>query len=127
VRIENPPADVKPGLSAQADILTGFRADALIVPIQALVLRDAEEKKPGQAVRTSAPREVEGVYLMENGKARFQPVKTGLQGELAVEVLSGLKGGETLITGSFKALRTLKPGDAVKLEKPKKGEERPAA
>jgi HlyD family secretion protein len=127
VRIENPPADVKPGLSAQADILTGFRADALVVPIQALVLRDAEARKPGQAVRTSAPREVEGVYLMENGKARFQPVKTGLQGELAVEVLSGLTGGETLITGSFKALRTLKPGDAVKLEKPKKGEERPAA
>ena len=127
VRIENPPADVKPGLSAQADILTGFRAGALVVPIQALVLRDAEEKKPGQAVRTSAPREVEGVYLMANGKARFQPVQTGLEGELAVEVLSGLNGGETLITGSFKALRTLKPGDAVKLEKPKQGEERPAA
>jgi len=126
VRIENPPADVKPGLSAQADILTGARPNALVVPIQALVLRDVD-KKPGQTVRTSAPREVEGVYLMENGKARFVPIKTGLQGELAVEVVSGLHGGETLITGSFKALRTLKPGDEVKLEKPKKGEERPAA
>ncbi len=126
VRIVNPPADVKPGLSAQADILTGFRAHALVVPIQALVLRDAE-RKPGETVQTSAPREVEGVYLMENGKARFVPIQTGLQGELAVEVASGLKGGETLITGSFKALRTLKPGDEVKLEKVKKGEERPAA
>jgi HlyD family secretion protein len=127
VRIVNPPAGVKPGLSAQADILTGFSPNALVVPIQALVLRDAEKKKPGETVRTSAPREVEGVYLMENGKARFVPIKTGLQGELAVEVSSGLQGGETLITGSFKALRTLKPGDEVKLEKPKKGEERPAA
>jgi HlyD family secretion protein len=126
VRIVNPPVDVKPGLSAQADILTGARANALVVPIQALVLRDAD-KKPGETVRTSAPREVEGVYLMENGKARFAPIKTGLQGELAVEVVSGLQGGETLITGSFKALRTLKPGDPVKLEKPKTGEERPAA
>jgi HlyD family secretion protein len=132
VRIENPPKDVKPGLSAQADILTGFRANALVIPLQALVLRDPE-KKPGTsaapaAVRTEAPREVEGVYLMENGKSRFQPIQTGLQGELATEVVSGLRGGETLITGPFKALRTLKPGDAVKLEKkPKKDEERPAA
>ena len=126
VRIVNPPADVKPGLSAQADILTGFKGNAIVVPIPALVLRDAD-KKPGETVRTSAPREVEGVYLMANGKARFVPVKTGLQGELAVEVVSGLSGGETLITGSFKALRTLKPGDEVKLEMPKTGEERPAA
>lgn len=126
VRIENPPKDIKPGLSAQADILTGFRANALVVPIQALVLRDAEEK-PAGSIRTSAPKEVEGVYLMEGGKARFQRVQTGLQGELAVEVVSGLSGGESLITGPFKSLRTMKPGDAVKLEKPKKGEERPAA
>ncbi len=126
VRIENPPKDIKPGLSAQADILTGFRANALVVPIQALVLRDAEEK-PAGSIRTSAPKEVEGVYLMEGGKARFQRVQTGLQGELAVEVVSGLAGGESLITGPFKSLRTMKPGDAVKLEKPKKGEERPAA
>ena len=126
VRIENPPKDIKPGLSAQADILTGFRANALVVPIQALVLRDAETPKAG-AIRTSAPKEVEGIYLMENGKARFQPIQTGLQGELAVEVVSGLQGGESLITGPFKSLRTMKPGDPVKLEKPKKGEERPAA
>jgi HlyD family secretion protein len=124
VRIVNPPAGVKPGLSAQADILTGFAARALVVPIQALVLRDAP-KKPGE--KAGLPREVEGVYLMENGKARFQPIATGLQGELAVEVRSGLEGGETLITGPFKSLRTLQPGDAVKLEKPKKGEDRPAA
>jgi HlyD family secretion protein len=126
VRIVNPPADVKPGLSAQADILTGFKASALVVPIQALVLRDADPKPQG-AIRTSAPKEVEGVYLMEGGKARFQAIHTGLEGELAVEVVSGLAGGESLITGPFKSLRTLKPGDAVKLEKPKKGEERPAA
>jgi HlyD family secretion protein len=131
VRIENPPPDVKPGLSAQADILTGFRANALVIPLQALVLRDPE-KKPGTPAlpatpRTEAPREVEGVYLMENGKSRFQPIQTGLLGELSTEVVSGLHGGETLITGPFKALRTLKPGDAVKLEKPKKGEDRPAA
>lgn len=120
VQIKNPPADLKPGLSVQADILTGFRAKALVVPIQALVVRDIE-RKPGEEPKADAARDEEGVYLMEDGKARFVPVKTGLLGELSMEVLDGLKGGETLITGPFKALRALKPGDAVKIEKPKKG------
>lgn len=124
VRLADPPAGVKPGLSARADILTGFRGQALAVPLQALVVRDVE-RKPGQS--PDAPREQEGVYLMEGGKARFQPVKTGLIGDLSIEVLDGLKGGETVITGPFKALRTLEPGDAVQIEKEKKGEGRPPA
>jgi len=121
VQIKDPPPDVKPGLSVQADILTGFRAQALVVPIQALVVRD-REKKPGESA-TDAPRDEEGVFLMEGGKARFQPIQTGLLGELSLEVSTGLKGGETLITGPFKSLRALKPGDPVKVEKPKKDEE----
>jgi HlyD family secretion protein len=121
VQIKDPPPDVKPGLSVQADILTGFRPQALVVPIQALVVRD-REKKPGESA-TDAPRDEEGVFLMEGGKARFQPIQTGLLGELSLEVSSGLKGGETLITGPFKSLRALKPGDPVKVEKPKKDEE----
>lgn len=124
VRLDDPPAGVKPGLSARADILTGYRGNALSVPLQALVVRDIE-RKPGEAPPTpDAPREQEGVYLMEEGKTRFQPVKTGLIGDLSIEVVSGLKGGETVITGPFKALRTLNPGDLVTLEKPKKGEGR---
>jgi HlyD family secretion protein len=119
VQIQDPPADVKPGLSVQADILTGFRAKALVVPIQALVIRD-RERKPGDAA-DGTPRDEEGVFLNDGGKARFQAIKTGLLGELSLEVVSGLKGGETLITGPFKALRTLKPGDAVKVEEKKKG------
>jgi HlyD family secretion protein len=123
IQLKSPPEDVKPGLSAQADILTGFRPNALVVPIQALVVRDA--KAGGKAAASSGPpRDEEGVYLLEDGKARFQPIRTGLTGELSIEVLSGLKGGETLVTGPFKALRTLKPDDPVRLAKPKEGEGR---
>ena len=57
---------------------------------------------------------------MEAGKARFRAIKTGLLGELSVEVTSGLSGGETIIIGPFKALRELKDGDAVKQEEAKK-------
>jgi HlyD family secretion protein len=120
VLIKDPPTGVKPGLSVQADILTGFRAQALVVPIQALVIRD-REKKPGDAA-TGTPKDEEGVFLLENGKARFQPVKTGLLGELTLEVVSGLEGGETLIVGPFKSLREMKPDDAVKPEEKKKGD-----
>ena len=123
VRLVNPPPGIKPGLSARADILTGFRGRALAVPLQALVVRDVE-RKPGVPVPPNAPREQEGVYLMEGGKARFQPVKTGLIGDLSIEVTAGLKGGETVITGPFKALREINPGDPVKLEEAKKGEGR---
>jgi HlyD family secretion protein len=120
VLIKDPPAGVKPGLSVQADILTGFRPQALVVPIQALVIRD-REKKPGDAA-TGTPKDEEGVFLLENGKARFQPLKTGLLGELTLEVVSGLAGGETLIVGPFKSLREMKPDDAVKPEEKKKGD-----
>jgi HlyD family secretion protein len=121
VRIRNPPADIKPGLSVQADILTGFRSQALVVPIQALVVREIE-RRPGVPVPPSAPREQEGVYLMAGGKARFTPIRTGLMGDLAVEVRGGLAGGETLITGPFRALRALRPGDGVTVAKAKADE-----
>jgi HlyD family secretion protein len=121
VRIKNPPADVKPGLSVQADILTGFRSQALVVPIQALVVREIEHR-PGVPPPPNAPREQEGVYLVDGGKARFEPVRTGLMGDLSVEVRGGLAGGETLITGPFRALRALRPGDAVTVAAPKTGD-----
>lgn len=118
VQIKDPPEDIKPGLSVQAEILTGFRSQALVIPIQALVVRDIE-LKPDETPKPGSPRDEEGVYLIEDSKARFQKVRTGLMGELSLEVLDGLKGGETLINGPFKVLREIKPGDLVKVETPK--------
>ncbi len=120
VRIDNPPKAIKPGLSVQADILTGFAKQALTIPIQSLVLREIE-RKPGEQPARGAPRDEEGVWVAENGKVRFQAVKTGLLGELLLEVKDGLKGGETIVTGPFRALRSLKAGDTIKPEAPGKG------
>jgi HlyD family secretion protein len=122
VWIKNPPLTIKPGLSAQADIFTGSRDQALAIPFQALVMREIK-LKPGETHKAGTPREEEGVFLLENGKAKFVAVKTGLMGDLSVEVLSGLKGGEMLITGPNRVLRDLKGGEAVKVEKAKKKEE----
>jgi HlyD family secretion protein len=116
VWIKNPPSDIKPGLSAEADIFTGSRSQVLALPFQALVMHDIKPK-PGESLKPGAPREEEGVYLLEAGKAKFVPVQTGLMGDLSVEVLSGLKGGETLITGPNRALREMKEGEAVRADK----------
>ena len=122
VWIKNPPLTIKPGLSTQADIFTGSRDQALAIPFQALVMREIK-LKTGETHKPGAPREEEGVFLMESGKAKFVTVKTGLMGDLSVEVLSGLKGEESLITGPNRILRDLKGGEEVRAEKAKKKEE----
>jgi HlyD family secretion protein len=121
VQIKNPPATIKPGLSNQADIFTGTRDKTLAIPIQSLVMKDIK-LKPGQTFKPGEPREEEGVFVMEGGKVVFRPVKTGLMGEFNVEVLSGLKGGEQIVTGPFKALRDLHDGDEVHVERKHKTE-----
>jgi HlyD family secretion protein len=116
VWIKNPPLTIKPGLSAQADIYTGEKDDALAVPIQALVMRDIP-LKPGQTLKPDQPREEEGVYIIENGKVKFATVKTGLMGDLDVEVSEGLKGGEQIVQGPYRVLRELKDGAEVHIQK----------
>jgi HlyD family secretion protein len=123
VWIKSPPLTIKPGLSAQADIFTGSRENVVAIPIQSLVTRELKAK-PGERVVPGAPRDEEGVYLMDGGKSRFVAVKTGLLGELSVEVLNGLKGGEVVITGPFKALREMKGGELVREDKRKKKDEK---
>jgi HlyD family secretion protein len=81
--------------------------------------------KDGPDRSSGGRRDQEGVYLMREGKADFRPIETGLLGELSIEVVKGLEGGETAITGPFRALRALKPGDPVKVEKPKPEAGRP--
>jgi len=122
VWIKDPPLTIKPGLSAQADIYTGNRDQALAIPFQALVMREIK-LKPGEVRQPGAAREEEGLFISEDGKAKFLAVKTGLMGDLSVEVVSGLKGGETLITGPNRILRDLKGGEKVRAEKPKAKEE----
>ena len=118
VQIKNPPPTIKPGLSNQADIFTGNRSQVLAIPLQALVMKDIVPKK-GETLKPGAPREEEGVYVDEGGKAVFKPMTTGLMGDLNVEVMTGLKGGEKLVIGPFKTLRDLKGGEEIHLEKKK--------
>ncbi len=124
--------DLRPGLSTTAKITTSHKPNALTIPIQALVQRDpalekdlfAHNGKPSSAVNTSIPDSrnkpvfVQGVYLLTNndGKLRpqFVPVTTGVTGATDIEVLSGLKEGDEIVTGRYQILRSLKSGTLVK-------------
>ena len=114
IQVENPPPDVRPGFSASADIITGTRAKALAIPIQALIVRE----KP--AAGAAKPQDEEGVFLEESGAAKFVPVRTGLAGESSIEIVSGLREGQQIITGPFKALRDISDGSKVKEQKKEK-------
>ena len=137
VTLQNPPEGIRPGLSATAKITTATRENALAIPIQALTLRrkaDLLPRKDTQSVQASAPEdtasnedkeEIQGVFVLHNRKAEFVPVATGIAGATDIEVLSGLKQGDEIVTGSYKVLRTLRPGASVKVDNsaPKKAEE----
>ena len=119
VQVENPPPGIRPGFSCSADIITGTRTQALAIPIQALVVREKPGTKPG-----GKSQDEEGVFVSDGGKVKFTPVKTGLSGDSNIEIESGLKEGQQIVTGPFRALREIKDGSKVKeqkAEEPKKG------
>jgi HlyD family secretion protein len=112
----------------------------LAIPIQALTVRTRADLKAASekgAVQAAAPpaeasnstsvdkEEVQGVFVIRAGKAEFLPVQTGITGTTDIEVLSGLKPGDEIVTGSYKVLRTLRPGTSVKIDNtaPKKEDE----
>lgn len=138
VTLDTEIAEVRPGFTCTAEITTAVRDNAVAVPIQATTVREvivddkgniirppADEKKSRRpSVGTAAQaaelkpgqtrKELEGVFVVQNGKAMFMPVKTGIAGEKYFEVLSGLKEGDAVITGPFASVRSLAEGAAVK-------------
>ncbi|MBM3310043.1 MAG: efflux RND transporter periplasmic adaptor subunit [Candidatus Aminicenantes bacterium] len=118
VTLEDPEKKLKPGLSASADIVIAEKKSVLSVPISALVVRD-KKAEGGTAPRSGTPEEEEGVFVVENGRAKFLPVQKGIMGELLIEVVTGLRDGQDVITGPYDALRGLKDGVLIKPE-PKK-------
>jgi HlyD family secretion protein len=64
---------------------------------------------------SSRDTEIQGIFVVRRGRAEFVPVATGIMGVTNIEVLSGVSEGDQIITGSYKALRTLKPAARVKI------------
>lgn len=133
--------ELRPGFTCTAQITTATRSKSIAVPIQALAVRDVVYDQAGaivrptredgkaKAVTPSAPadlpegqtrRETEGVFVIENGRAVFKPVKTGIAGDRYFEVLDGLAVGARVVTGPFNSVRDLQDGDEVRVDEPAK-------
>lgn len=121
IQLDDPPAEIRPGFSCSADILTGTAQNVVAIPIQALVVRD-KPLPEGEKAKLGEREEEEGVYLFqpEDKTVKFQPVESGMLGQTMVEVTTGLEEGQEIVTGPFKALREIKDGDKVRREEEKK-------
>jgi len=118
VTLENTEQHLKPGLSASADIIVAEKKQVPAIPIAALVIRETgTEAGQNTAGNNNEKKEEEGVFLIEASRAKFQPVKKGIMGGMMVEIESGLSEGQEFVSGPYSALRDLKDGTLLKLEK----------
>jgi HlyD family secretion protein len=131
IALDDPPDEIRPGLSCTAKITTATRQNVLTIPIQALTVRqkgDLEVKPAGtnsaaQAATKSDPaaekakkEELQGVFVISGEKVVFRKVDTGITGATDIEVLSGLKDGDQIVTGTYQVIRTIRNETAVKVD-----------
>ncbi len=127
---------LRPGMSCEARIITAKKESVLVAPISSIVKRDSiqEEKlwaeknlkkKKKSKTKSFEKKEtkekiVQGIYVVENGFAKFKSVKTGISDKQKVEIIEGLSEKDSIITGPHKILRELKSGQMVIKAKEKK-------
>jgi HlyD family secretion protein len=130
VALDNPPDDIRPGLSCTAKITTATRKNVLTIPIQALTVRQKGQLDPKPANGKAAPvvtkldpaaekakkEEIQGVFVVAGGKAVFKKVETGITGATDIEVLNGLGEGDQIITGTYQVIRTIANEAQVKVD-----------
>jgi HlyD family secretion protein len=131
IGITKPPRTLRPGMTASADIVTKTNPSALSVPLQCVALRTVDqlvakgEKRKDAEARFKPDKDgfVEVVFCIEKGRAVARQVKTGIQSDERIEILSGLREGEEVVTGSYRAIsKDLDNGALVRVNNAKKPE-----
>jgi len=132
IAIKNPPPTLRPGMTASSDIVTKTNDSALSVPLQSVAVRTVDQlKKKGEKQKDAEARYkadkdgfVEIVFCVESGKAVAKQVKTGIQSDDLIEIVSGLKEGEEIVSGSYRAIsKDLENGSVVTITKEPKKED----
>lgn len=124
VAILDPGTDLRPGMTASADIVTEVRENALGVPIQSVAVRTPDqlgvkagtdgEAADGPSFTPDKDGFVQVVFVVSDGVAHAKQVKTGIQSDTHIELLEGVGAGEQVVTGSYRAIsRDLKDGAKV--------------
>ena len=131
IAVNDPPKTLRPGMTASADVLTKTEDSALSVPIQSVGVRAIDQltmkgqKRKDAEAKYKADKDgfVEVVFCIENGKAIAKQVKTGIQSDDLIEIVDGVKQGDEIVTGSYRAISkdlvngagvTIGKGDAAK-------------
>ena len=132
--------NLRPGMSCNADIQTETVHNVVCVPIQSVTTRenlgtfekdqankemkDSTKNKNGNKdemkMENKSPKEV--VFIIKNGTAKVVPVKTGISDDNYLEITEGLEGGESVVSGSYRAIsRELEDGSKVRVDNKRKG------
>ncbi|MCX7875395.1 MAG: efflux RND transporter periplasmic adaptor subunit [Melioribacteraceae bacterium] len=133
ILIEDPDKQLRPGMSCDADIKTETKSNVIAVPIQSVTARvdkpKTDENKSDENVEVEKPKNgksnkpKEVVFLAKDGKAKMVEVKTGISDDSYIEILNGLKGGEEVISGPYRAIsKELEDGVKISLQSKRKGE-----
>ncbi|SDG91558.1 efflux RND transporter periplasmic adaptor subunit [Mucilaginibacter gossypii] len=121
------PSPFRPGLTATVDISTNS-AKALSVPIQSVTTREEKKENNGppkadedKSKPQISPVAKEYVFVLNAGKLKQVQVTTGIQNDSYIQILSGLKGGEEVVSAPYSAIsKTLSDGQAAqKVDKSK--------
>jgi HlyD family secretion protein len=112
ISITDPVPSLRPGMTASADVFTKTNESAISVPIQSVAVRTVDqltvegEERADAEKRYTADKDgfVEIVFSIEGGKAVAKQVKTGIQSDDLIEILSGLSENEEVVTGSYRAI-----------------------
>ena len=121
VAVIDPVPELRPGMTASAEIVTEVCEDCLSVPIQSVAVRTleqlgVEEAGEGDEARFTPDSEgfVEIVWTVVDGRAEARQVKTGIQSEVHIEVLEGLEDDDQVVIGNYRAIsRDLTDGSMV--------------
>lgn len=129
IKLLNPDDKLRPGMSCTADIQTETVSNVLAVPIQSVTIRSKSPEKPAEEGEDVVERKTNGkddkpkeiVFIVEDAKAKSVEVTTGISDADYIEIKSGLKGGEDVVSGSYRAIsRELQDGSKVRVEEKRK-------
>lgn len=120
----------RPGMTATVDIITKTKKNAVAVPISAIVIKTdtSATKKPYGSKAEFEEDEIQNeeekfecVFIDDNGKAKLRVVKTGIQDDSNIEIISGLSKDDKIITGPYNMVsKSLNPGDLLEYKNKKK-------
>jgi HlyD family secretion protein len=124
IALTNADDALRPGMTAQVEIITDQQKGVIAVPVQSVVMR-GPPKKDQPASQASEEKKTSHVFLLSEEKVAIRSVKTGISDDTHVAILSGLSGNERVITGPFRTLRELEDGDPAQESKEEKKKSEP--